>query len=217
MLKKSKKLILFLGIIVTLSKLSIAATQEQERLSPDVQAGLRSSILNPIEPHLVFKSPDQGQAWMSDMSKRLKNWVPDDFLRKRYLTTIQYEASRAGLDPQMVLAVITVESRFNKYAISSSGAIGLMQIMPFWQQQIGTYDQSLFDTQTNIRYGCTILRYYLQRENGNMERALGRYNGSLGQAAYPQLVFNAYTKYWLPYPVMELKNGKIVTIDYTIE
>ena len=114
MLKKSKKLILFLGIIVTLSKLSIAATQEQERLSPDVQAGLRSSILNPIEPHLVFKSPDQGQAWMSDMSKRLKNWVPDDFLRKRYLTTIQYEASRAGLDPQMVLAVITVESRFNK-------------------------------------------------------------------------------------------------------
>ena len=186
-------------------------------LAPDVQAGLHTNIINPLEPHLVFKSDDQAHAWLSDMSNRLRTWVPDPYLRTRYLTTIQYEASRAALDPQLVLSVITVESRFNKYALSVSGARGMMQVMPFWQAQIGTSDQSLFDMQTNIRYGCTILRYYLQKENGNVERALARYNGSLGQTWYPQLVFNAYSRYWQPYPVMELKNGKMVTIDYTLD
>ncbi len=192
----------------------LAASQEYELLSPDVQAGLHSTIINPIQPHLIFKTDDQAHAWLSDMSHRLKKWVPDNFLRIRYLTTIQYEASRAALDPQLVLAVITIESKFNKYAISTSGARGMMQVMPFWQDQIGLPEQSLFDTQTNIRYGCTILRYYLQRENGNIERALERYNGSLGQSWYPKLVFDAYSRYWKPYPVMELKNGHLITINF---
>lgn len=195
--------------------LAYGATQEQERLSPDVQAGLHSSIINPIQPHLVFNTDDEADAWMFDMSNRLKKWVPDDFLRKRYLTIIQYEASRAGIDPQMILAVITVESRFNKYALSSAGARGMMQVMPFWQTQIGTQNQSLFDTETNIRYGCTILRYYLQKENWNMDLALARYNGSKGQTWYPTLVKNAYYNYWKPYPMMKFKDGKVVYINYT--
>ncbi|MFN7094712.1 MAG: transglycosylase SLT domain-containing protein, partial [Burkholderiales bacterium] len=202
--------------LLTLSRVE-AATQEKELLSPDVQASLHSSIINPIEPHLVFTSKEKADAWLKDMSNRLKHWLPDPFLRKRYLTIIQYEATRSGLDPQLVLSVITIESKFNKYAISSSGAQGLMQVMPFWLRQIGLAKQSLFDTQTNIRYGCTILRYYMQREHGNLKRALARYNGSLGQNWYPNLVLNAYNNYWKPYPVVSLKNGNLVSTDYSVK
>lgn len=205
-----------LSIILTLNAInSMAGTQEQELLSPDVQTAMQSNIINPIEPYLVFKTKDQANAWLNDMSNRLKKWVPDQFLRQRYLTIIQYESVRAGLDPQLVLSLITVESRFNKYAISSTGAQGLMQVMPFWLTQLGLKQQNLFDIQTNIRFGCTILRYYLQKEQGNLFMALGRYNGSRGQATYPNMVFNAYVKYWKPYPVMLMKNGKVETIDYT--
>ncbi len=193
---------------------TIAYASQAQILEPDVQFGLKQDILNPIQPHLVFATPEQADAWLSDMSNRLRKWVPDDFLRKRYLTIIQYEATRAALDPQLVLALITVESKFNKYAISSSGALGMMQIMPFWQAQIGTINQNLFDVETNIRYGCTILRYYLQRENGNMDRALSAYNGSTGQAWYPSMVMQAYSTYWQPASVIEVKNGKVVTINY---
>ena len=128
-----------------------------------------------------------------------KRWIDDEFLRTRYLTIIQYEATRAGLDPQLILSIITIEGAFNKYAIGSSGERGFMQIMPFWLEQIGLPNQNLFDIQTNVRYGCTILRYYLQKENGNLERALARYNGSLklpNYNSYPAKVFNAYNKYW---------------------
>ncbi len=192
-----------------------AATQTQEQLSNDVKVSLHRSIIAPIEPHLVFNSPDKADAWLKDMDNRLKKWVKDEYLRKGYLVAIQYEATRAGLDPQIVLSVITVESKFNNFAISSAGAIGLMQVMPFWQRQIGTSNQSLFNVQTNLRYGCTILRYYLQRENGNLQRALARYNGSVGKTWYPQLVMQAYNNYWTPFPVMTLKNNKAVYIDYT--
>lgn len=194
---------------------NIAYASQAEMLAPDVQSGLKHDILNPLQPHLVFNNEDEANAWLSDMSNRLKKWVPDEFLRKRYLTTIQYESIRAGLDPQLVLALITVESKFNKYAVSNRGARGMMQIMPFWQAQIGTLNQNLFDTETNIRYGCTILRYYLQRENGNMDRALAAYNGSLGQSWYPQMVMNAYAVYWQPATVMQIKDGKVVMIDYS--
>jgi soluble lytic murein transglycosylase-like protein len=173
-----------------------AATQEQERLAPEVQSGLHSSIIDPIPPHLVFKNPAKAKAWISDMSHRLKKWIPDTFLRERYLTIIQYEATRAGLDPQLVLSLITVESRFNKYAISAVGARGMMQVMPFWKTAIGSTKQDLFDVRTNIRYGCTILRYYIQREHGNIARALARYNGSLGQNWYPERIYTTYQNYW---------------------
>lgn len=193
----------------------VFASQEQEILSPDVQALLHTEILNPVQPHLVFNSKQNADAWAYDMSNRLKKWVIDKDTRIRYLTIIQYEAVRAGLDPQIVLSLITVESRFNPYAISPVGALGIMQIMPFWQKQIGTSSQSLLDVRTNIRYGCTILRYYLDKEKGNMDRALARYNGSLGKTWYPDLVHDSYNKYWTPYPVMMMVDGKPVMIDYT--
>lgn len=193
----------------------VFASQEQEILSPDVQALLHTEILNPVQPHLVFNSKQNADAWAYDMSNRLKKWVNDKDTRIRYLTIIQYEAVRAGLDPQIVLSLITVESRFNPYAISPVGALGIMQIMPFWQKQIGTSSQSLLDVRTNIRYGCTILRYYLDREKGNMSRALARYNGSLGKTWYPDLVYDSYNKYWTPYPVMMMVGGKPTMIDYT--
>lgn len=192
-----------------------AIAKTEELLSADVQLNLRNNILDPIKPHLVFNNKEKADAWLNDMSNRLSRWVHDDYLRRGYLTIIQYEAMRAGLDPQLVLSIITVESKFNNFALSGAGAIGLMQIMPFWQIQIGTPEQSLYDAQTNLRYGCTILRYYLARENGNIERALARYNGSIGKAWYPELVKEAYNTYWQPSTVMTMKNGKVVYIDYT--
>ena len=192
-----------------------AGNQQEEKLSADVQASLHSSIINPIQPRLVFPTKEQADAWLSDMSNRLKKWIPDDFMRNRLLTIIQYESVRAGLDPQLVLSVITVESRFNKYAISSAGAMGIMQVMPFWVRQIGASGQDLLQVQTNIRFGCTILRHYMQLEHGDVYYALGRYNGSRGQPTYPNLVFSAYQKYWEPAAVMTLsKSGEVKYINY---
>ena len=109
---------------------------------------------------------------------------------------MHYEATRAGLDPQLVLGVIQVESRFHKYAVSSAGARGYMQVMPFWVDTIGLADQNLFNLRTNLRYGCTILRHYLDIEHGDVYRALGRYNGSLGKAEYPNMVWRAWQRIW---------------------
>ena len=144
-MKKPFLLSVILYITLALYGNAYAATQEKDILAPEVQAGLHASIIDPIVPHLVnFTNQNQANAWLNDMSERLKKWVPDQFLRKRYLITIQYEATRAGLDPQLVLSIITVESLFNKYAISSVGARGLMQVAPFWVQEIGNYSQDLF-------------------------------------------------------------------------
>ncbi len=109
---------------------------------------------------------------------------------------MHYEATRAGLDPQMVLGLIQVESAFKKYAVSSVGARGYMQVMPFWVRSIGTQDQNLFHLKLNLRYGCTILRHYIDIERGDLYRALGRYNGSLGRPQYPNLVLGAWRKNW---------------------
>lgn len=219
------KIYLKLGFILSLLLINVAyaGNQQEEKLSADVQTSLHSAIINPIQPHLVFADKEKAAAWLSDMSNRLKSVAPkdplvqDEFMRKRLLTTIQYESVRAGLDPQLVLSLITVESRFNKYAISSAGARGIMQVMPFWQRQIGAQDQDLLNVQTNIRFGCTILRHYLQLEHGDMFMALGRYNGSRGQAVYPDLVFGALNRYWQPATVMTMaKNGEIKYVNYSV-
>ncbi|MEN9946144.1 MAG: hypothetical protein RLZZ293_530 [Pseudomonadota bacterium] len=198
-----------------------AGNQQEEKLASDVQASMHSAIINPMQPRLVFATPEEGKAWLEDMSQRLKKIAPknsliqDDFMRNRLLTIIQYEAFRAGLDPQLVLSVITVESRFNKYAISNAGALGIMQVMPFWLRQIGGTNQDLLNVQTNIRFGCTILRHYIQREHGDMFYALGRYNGSRGKTDYPNKIFSAYNSYWQPAPVITLnKKGQLETINY---
>lgn len=130
------------------------------------------------------------------MIERLKNRMPEIEERKAFLMTVHYEATRAGLDPELVLSIIQVESNFRKYAVSSAGARGYMQVMPFWVDLIGNPEHNLFHLRVNLRYGCTILRHYLDLEQGDYFRALGRYNGSLGKAGYPNLVFDAWRRHW---------------------
>ncbi|MBM5570482.1 MULTISPECIES: lytic transglycosylase domain-containing protein [Deefgea] len=190
-----------LGVAVFLcSSVVLAGAQREELLSQSVQTTLQRSISDRAEPRLIFDNPAQAEAWLSEMSERLKKRVPDEFVRRKLLTAIHYEATRAGLDPQLVLGLIHVESGFNRYAVSVVGARGLMQVMPFWQRSIGSPEHNLFDINTGLRYGCTILRHYLDIENGDYFRALGRYNGSLGKAEYPNLVYGAWKNWydWSP-------------------
>ncbi len=165
-------------------------------LSASVRTLLQHSISDQAAPRLVFKTEEEGQNWLVEMSRRLQKHMPDEQERKNFLISVQYESVRAGLDPQMVLGLIEVESRFHKYAVSRSGARGYMQVMPFWVGQIGFKGQNLFHLRTNLRYGCTILRHYLDIEKGDLTRALARYNGSLGKRAYPERVKNAWQKHW---------------------
>ena len=130
------------------------------------------------------------------MSRRLEPQVRDPQQRLQILTRVHYEARRAGLEPELVLAVIDVESNFDRYAVSVAGALGLMQIMPFWLDEIGRPGDNLLHVDTNLRYGCTILKYYLDKENGDLRRALGRYNGSLGKRKYPNKVIDRLTRKW---------------------
>jgi soluble lytic murein transglycosylase-like protein len=173
-----------------------AGAQVYRPLSASVRTGLQQSISDQAAPRLVFKTEEEGQAWLAEMSRRMEKLIPDEQERKNFLMSVQYEAARAGLDPQMVLGLIEVESHFHKYAVSRSGARGYMQVMPFWVRQIGFKEQNLFHLRTNLRYGCTILRYYLDIEKGDLTRALGRYNGSLGKREYPTRVKNAWKKHW---------------------
>ena len=173
-----------------------AGNQAFEALSASVRAMLQQSVSDESSPHLVFDTEQEGIYWLSEMSRRLEKRIPDRKTRVDFLRTVQYEASRAGLDPQLVLALIQVESNFRKYAVSNAGARGYMQVMPFWVEEIGTKGQDLFQLRTNLRYGCTILRYYLDVENGDLFRALGRYNGSLGQPDYPEQVSAAWHGPW---------------------
>ena len=173
-----------------------AGNQKEEQLSNSVKALMQKSISDLGAPKLMFANDVKGQAWLGEMSERLKKRLPDQTYREEFLRSVHYEASRAGLDPQMVLGLIQIESGFKKYAVSSVGARGYMQVMPFWVKSIGAADHNLFYLKLNLRYGCTILRHYLDMENGDLYRALGRYNGSLGKPQYPNLVLGAWRKNW---------------------
>jgi soluble lytic murein transglycosylase-like protein len=175
---------------------ALAGAQVEEALSASVQNSLHRAVSDFPAPRLMFATEGEGRAWLADMASRLAKKIPDWPTRRDFLITVQYEASRAGLDPQLVLGLIEHESNFRKFAVSSAGARGYMQVMPFWVTSIGNADQDLFHLRTNLRYGCTILRYYLDRENGDYFRALGRYNGSLGQAEYPQRVIGLMLSKW---------------------
>ena len=171
-----------------------AGAQIEEALAPSVASGLSRAIAdNPAPSNYTERADVRG--WVAQMSPKLASRFPDGAARVEFLATVHYEATRAGLDPQLVLGVIHHESNFRKYAISSADARGYMQVMPFWVRLIGTPDQDLFQLRTNLRYGCTILRHYLDIEHGNLYRALGRYNGSLGQADYPTAVMAAMKRY----------------------
>lgn len=183
-------------LLVLWASTATAGAQREEDLSHSVRAMMHSSVSDMAAPRLMFADQAEGQNWLAEMSQRLKKRMPDKAYREGFLTTVHYEATRAGLDPQLVLSLINVESAFNKYAVSRVGARGYMQIMPFWVKAIGDSDHNLFDMRLNLRYGCTILRHYLDIEQGNLFRALGRYNGSLGRAKYPNLVHGKWRKYW---------------------
>ena len=173
-----------------------AGAQVYTPLSASVRAVLHHSVSDMNEPKLAFATQHEADVWLMDMSRRLKDRLPDAEFRMDFLKTVHYEATRAGLDPQLVLGLIEVESGFKKYAVSRVGARGYMQVMPFWVKQIGTAEHNLFNPRINLRYGCTILRHYLDIERGNLYRALGRYNGSLGKPGYPNLVRAAWRNHW---------------------
>ena len=174
-----------------------AGAQKYEPLSASVQAALSRNIADQAPPKSSFKTPLEAADWLTEMSLRLGKRIPDRESRLEFLRAVHYEATRAGLDPQLVLGLIQVESGFKKYAVSSAGARGFMQVMPFWVKLIGRHDDNLFHLRTNLRFGCTILRHYLDIEQGDLYRALGRYNGSLGKPEYPNMVRGAWHAHWL--------------------
>ncbi|MBI3372246.1 MAG: lytic transglycosylase domain-containing protein [Betaproteobacteria bacterium] len=177
---------------------ALAGAQQYEPLAETVRASLRAALADQDKavPALEFRNMEDGRQWLNTMSARLMKRIPDRANRTDLLKTIHYYALRNRLDPQLVLGVIEVESGFRKYAVSSAGARGLMQVMPFWVPLIGRQEHNLFRLRTSLIYGCVILRHYLDIENGDYYRALGRYNGSLGKPEYPNLVHTAWRGRW---------------------
>ena len=174
---------------------ALAGNQIYEPMSASVRAALHKAVSDQSVPFLAFSTPADARAWLDAMSHKLARRMPDRTLREEFLVTVHYEAKRAGLDPQLVLGLIQVESAVRKYAVSTAGARGLMQVMPFWINVIGSDDNNLFHLRTNLRFGCVILRHYIDIEKGDLYRALGRYNGSLGRPEYPNMVLGAW-KQW---------------------
>ena len=172
--------------------LPLAAAATPRHLPPDLQDRLRQAV----DASQSFDDRFQAEVWLFDMSSRLAKRLPDPDKRLRLLRLVHQEARRADIPPELALAVIEVESGFDRFALSHAGAQGLMQIMPFWLDEIGRPGDNLFDMRTNLRMGCTILRYYLDKEDGNLSRALARYNGSLGSRRYPNKVLNALSERW---------------------
>lgn len=173
-----------------------AGAQIYEPLAASVQAAMSKAVSDHAPLTSAFKAKLDEVEWLTAMSRRLDNRIRDHKSRIALLKSVHYEATRAGLDPQLVLGLIQVESGFKKYAVSSAGARGLMQVMPFWVKQIGAKGDNLFDMRKNIRYGCVILRHYLDIEKGDLFRALGRYNGSLGKPEYPRAVEAVWKNQW---------------------
>ena len=170
--------------------------QVYETLGDSVRAGMRAAIADNPAPRHAFADSMDAVHWLTEMSQRLERRIPHIGTRLEFLRTVHYEATRAGLDPQLILSVIQVESSFRKFAVSSAGARGYMQVMPFWIGLIGNKGDNLFKLRTSLRYGCVILRHYLDTERGDLFRALGRYNGSLGKPEYPDMVLSALRKGW---------------------
>jgi soluble lytic murein transglycosylase-like protein len=176
-----------------------AGNQKEEQLADAVRLALANAIHDSRPPKPVLRDEAaraRYQAWFDEMSRRLTKRIPDPLSRTEFLEAVWYESTRAGLDPGLVLGLIQVESAYRKYAISVAGARGYMQVMPFWTKVIGDSDRRmLFHMQTNLRYGCSILRMYIDMEKGNLYLALGRYNGSRGKPQYPNAVLSAWKKW----------------------
>lgn len=188
-------------IISVLSILLLGTTISfaNEKALPDRSSTnneLRLLLQQAVKESDSFADRFDAEVWLIDMSNRLKQKIKQPEKRLALLRQVHREATRANLHPELVLAVIDVESNFDRFAISSAGAQGLMQVMPFWLKEIGQPRDSLFNVRTNLRMGCTILKYYLKKEKGDLTRALARYNGSLGRYKYPNKVFKLLNKRW---------------------
>ncbi|ELX10815.1 lysozyme-like protein [Janthinobacterium sp. HH01] len=188
-----------LALALCLASLAHAGNQKEEALADSVRLALANAIKDATPPQPTFRTDSERlryQGWLAQVSSRLKRKLPDEQTRNEFLATVWYEARRAGLEPGMVLGLIQVESAYRKYAVSIVGARGYMQVMPFWTNVIGDRNRSaLFNMQTNLRYGCAILRMYIDMESGNLYLALGRYNGSRGKPEYPNAVLSAWNNW----------------------
>lgn len=187
---------LFAALLLLACGAAYAGAQQYEPLAEQARAAMSAAVSDKAAPFLIFHRPEDARTWLNEMSARLARRIPDRKSRTELLKTVHHEALRAGLDPQLVLGLMEVESGFRKYAVSSAGARGYMQVMPFWIKLIGRPGDNLFHVRLNVRYGCVILRYYLDIEKGDYYRALGRYNGSLGKPEYPNLVLSAWKGKW---------------------
>ena len=192
-MKKQRLITLFLLILPLMATSRVLSSEA----NPAIDYELRDILQTTINRADSFTDPFDAEVWLVDMSSRLKRFIASDEERLHLLRLVHAEATRAGLQPELVLAVIQTESTFNQFAISRSGALGLMQIMPFWKKEIGRENDNLTRVATNLRYGCTILSYYLDKEKGNLARALARYNGSLNKTRYPERVMLNWERYWL--------------------
>lgn len=174
--------------------LSAGASAQWSQTPPDPE--LRRALIEAVGATASFEDRFEAEVWLLDMSQRLARFMPDPAQRFEFLRLVHAEATRAGVAPEIVLAVIEVESRFERFALSVAGAQGYMQVMPFWIKEIGRPEDNLFVAQTNLRYGCTILRFYLDKERGHLVNALARYNGSYGRPQYPYRVLEALSRRW---------------------
>ncbi len=181
-------------LIPLVTALVISAASAATPEPPD--EALRLLLRQAIEDSSSFADQFDAEVWLTDMSGRLESKMPAHGDRVSLLRTVHEEAARAELPPELVLAVIEVESNFDRWAISDAGAQGLMQVMPFWLNEIGRPQDDLFESRTNLRLGCTILRYYIDKAKGDLTHALARYNGSYGSRVYPQRVFDTLAKRW---------------------
>lgn len=197
--------IFLIGCALVLCPLAQAGNQKEEAIADAVRLVLSNALKDARSPQPTFDNRSDRLAyegWLDQMSARLQRKLPDVQVRTEFLEATWYEARRAGLDPALVLGLIQVESAYRKYAVSIAGARGYMQVMPFWTGVVGDHDRSkLFHMQTNLRYGCAILRMYLDMEKGDLFLALGRYNGSRGKPEYPNAVLSAW-KRWEFDPVL---------------
>lgn len=187
-------------IRLLLASALLAATSAEANLRQAPEPELRALLQRTVSQADSFVDRFEAEVWLLDMSTRLARFIPDDEERLTLLRLVHAEASKAGLRPDLVIALIHAESHFDRFAISSVGAQGLMQVMPFWKAELGRPQDNLTDNATNLRYGCTILAYYLKRENGDLKRALARYNGTLGQLKYPARVMGFWYDYWYVRP-----------------
>jgi len=185
--------------ILALLLLMLAPAVPAQPSPRDIDPELRRVLREAVESADSFTDRFDAEVWLTDMSARLAPQVPDETERMLILRLVHQYATQFDLPPELVLAVIDIESNFDRYAISHAGALGLMQVMPFWREEIGRPEDNLHDIQTNLLYGCRILAYYLEMERGDRRKALARYNGSRGQRWYPDRVFSRLSAKWYQY------------------